>query len=136
MDKIQHKSKVYAYYFDVTKTKPGLSFFSNDEDFIQIGIWNYKAKKLLPAHFHKEFARESTRTCESIFVVKGEVLCNIYTKSGIKVSTFTLKKNQMAVQLYGVHEYKILKNSIVIETKNGPYFGPKIDRKRINVKKN
>ena len=42
----------------------------------------------------------------------------------------------MAMQLYGVHEYEILNKSIVVETKNGPYFGPEIDRERINVKKN
>ena len=35
----------------------------------------------------------------------------------------------MAVQLYGAHEYEILEKAIVIETKNGPYFGPeKIDK--------
>ena len=42
----------------------------------------------------------------------------------------------MAIQLYGVHEYEIIDKSIVIETNNGPYFGPKVDRKRINVQKN
>ena len=39
----------------------------------------------------------------------------------------------MAIQIYGVHEYEILEEALVIETKNGPYFGPEIDRKRINV---
>lgn len=136
MNKVQHRGKIYTIYFDVTKTQSGLSFFTVDQDFIQVGIWNYKANKLLPAHYHNEFERLSTRTCESIFVVKGEVLCNIYTKSGKKLSSFKLKKNQMAVQIYGVHEYKILKDSLVIENKNGPYYGPEIDRKRINVKKN
>ena len=41
----------------------------------------------------------------------------------------------MAIQLYGVHEYEILDKAIVVETKNGPYFGPKKDRKRVNVQK-
>ena len=35
----------------------------------------------------------------------------------------------------GDDEYEILDESIVVETKNGPYFGPEIDRKRINVQK-
>jgi len=42
----------------------------------------------------------------------------------------------MAIQLYGVHEYEILEEALVIENKNGPYFGPEKDRKRIDVKKN
>ena len=39
------------------------------------------------------------------------------------------------MQFQGVHEYKILKDSKVIEIKNGPYFGPDKDRTRVNVKK-
>ena len=57
-------------------------------------------------------------------------------KSGKFIDKFVLNKNEMAMQLYGVHEYEILNKSVVVETKNGPYFGPEIDRKRINVKKN
>ena len=134
--KITHRGKLYAVYFDVLKANEGLSFISEDEDYIQVGIWNYETKKVLPAHFHNEYVREATRTCESIFVVKGKVECNIYTKSGNFIDTFILNKNEMAIQLYGVHEYEILDKAIVVETKNGPYFGPEKDRKRVNVQKN
>lgn len=136
VNKINHRGNLYAVYFDVTEADQGLSFISENEDFIQVGIWNYAPKKILPAHFHKEYVRKATRTCESVYVVDGKIKCNIYTKSGKFIESFILRKNQMAVQLYGVHEYEILDKSIVIETKNGPYFGPNIDRKRINVQKN
>ena len=99
-------------------------------------MWNYDAKKILPAHYHCEFTRESTRTCESVYVVKGKVRCNIYTKTGSHIDSFDLKDGEMAIQLYGVHEYEILEEALVIENKNGPYFGPEKDRKRIDVKKN
>lgn len=133
--KVTHRGKVYALYFDVKEAKEGLSFISHDEDYIQVGIWKYPPKKVLPAHYHNEYVREATRTCESIFVVSGKVKCNIYTKSGNLIYTFVLNKNEMVVQLYGVHEYEILDKAIVVETKNGPYFGPEKDRKRINVQK-
>ena len=134
--KITHKGNLYAVYFDVLEAKDGLSFISDDEDFIQVGIWNYSPKKILPAHYHIEYPREATRTCESVFVVKGKIKCNIYTKSGSFIDTFDLNENEMVMQLYGVHEYEILDKAIVVETKNGPYFGPEKDRKRINVQKN
>ena len=136
IERIMHRGKLYAVYFNVLEAQEGLSFVSEDKDFIQVGIWNYQPEKVLPAHFHNEYVREATRTCESIFVVKGKVRCNIYTKSGKFIDTFVLNKNELAMQLYGVHEYEILDKSIVVETKNGPYFGPEIDRKRINVQKN
>ena len=68
--------------------------------------------------------------------VKGKVRCNIYTKTGSHIDSFDLKDGEMAIQLYGVHEYEILEEALVIENKNGPYFGPEKDRKRIDVKKN
>jgi len=134
--KITHNGKLYSVYFNVLEANDGLSFISDDEDFIQVGIWNYSPKKILPAHYHNEFPREATRTCESVFVVRGKIKCNIYTKSGSFIDTFDLNENEMVMQLYGVHEYEILDKAIVVETKNGPYFGPEKDRKRINVQKN
>ena len=110
--KIMHRGKLYAAYFNVLEAQEGLSFVSEDEDFIQVGIWNYQPKKVLPAHFHNEYVREATRTCESIFGVIGKVKCNIYTKSGKFIDTFVLNKNELAMQLYGVHEYEILDESI------------------------
>ena len=134
--KITHRGKLYAIYFDVLEANEGLSFISEDEDFIQVGIWNYLPKKVLPAHYHNEYPREATRTCESVYVVRGKVKCNIYTKSGSFIDTFDLNENEMVMQLYGVHEYEMLDKAIVVETKNGPYFGPEKDRKRIDVQKN
>jgi hypothetical protein len=134
--KITHKGKLYAIYFNVNEAEDGLSFVSDDEDFIQVGIWKYQPKKILPAHFHKEYIREASRTCESVYVVKGKIKCNLYTKSGNFIKSFILNSNDMAIQLYGVHEYEILEEALVLENKNGPYFGPEIDRKRINVQKN
>jgi hypothetical protein len=136
INKVIHRGKLYATYFNVEDAEEGLSFISEENEFIQVGLWNYKPKKVLPAHFHYEYSREAMRTCESIYVVKGKIKCNLYTKSGSIIKSFILKKNEMAIQIYGVHEYEIIEEALVIETKNGPYFGPEIDRKRINVKKN
>ena len=136
INKITHEGKIYAIYFNPAESPEGLSFISDENDFIQVGIWNYEAEKLLPAHYHCEFPREATRTCESVIVIKGKIECNIYTKSGNFIESFVLNKNEVAIQLYGVHEYIILEKSIVVENKNGPYFGPEKDRKRIEVKKN
>ena len=39
----------------------------------------------------------------------------------------------MIIQFYGVHEYIMLEDSIVVETKNGPYSGPEKDRTRVKI---
>ena len=83
--------------------------------------------KTLDAHFHNWFKREAYRTNEFIYVVKGKVKTNLFTEEGDFIDSFIIKNEGMI--LYEMaHEYKILKNSIVIESKNGPFFGVEKDK--------
>jgi hypothetical protein len=110
------------------KSKIGLTFLTKDNDFIQLGIWNYKKGKHLKAHYHNWFKRESYRTSEFVYVVKGKVLCNFYTEAGEFIDSIIIKKDQGIIMHCLGHEYKILKNSIILESKNGPYLGVEKDK--------
>ena len=114
----------------------GLSFLTRDESFIQVGTWNYEKNKILDAHYHNYFERNSYRTQEVVIVLKGKIKCNLFTEEGLEVHSEVINEGQMIIQHEGVHEYEILENTKVIEVKNGPYFGPDKDRTRINVRKN
>ncbi|MEG1049689.1 MAG: hypothetical protein RSE24_04030, partial [Oscillospiraceae bacterium] len=57
----------------------GLSFFSNDNEFIQVGAWKYDAGKELLAHIHNEVERKITRTCETLYIVSGAIHSKIYS---------------------------------------------------------
>ena len=109
----------------------GLTFLTEDENFIQVGVWNYEKDKRLETHYHNTFPRESTKTNETVYVVKGTIKCNLYKESGEKISSHTIEQGEMIVQFNGAHEYFIEEDSLVIENKNGPYFGPEKDRTRI-----
>ena len=109
----------------------GLTFLTEDENFIQVGIWNYKKDIRLDTHYHNTFPRESTKTNETVYVVKGTIKCNLYKETGEEVSSHTIESGEMIVQFNGAHEYFIIDDALVIETKNGPYFGPDKDRTRI-----
>ena len=39
-------------------SKPGLSFLTDSQNYIQVGLWNYEKNKILPAHFHNEFSEK------------------------------------------------------------------------------
>ena len=112
-------------------SKEGLSFLTNDDNFIQVGLWNYKKNKRLDTHYHNTFSRESFKTNETVYVVKGLIKCNLYLEDGQFVSSHEIKQGEMIIQFNGAHEYFIEEESLVIENKNGPYFGPEKDRTRI-----
>jgi len=109
----------------------GLHFLTDDENFIQVGLWNYKKGKQLDSHYHNTFSREALKTSESVYVIRGKIRCNLYFENGEYISTHIINKGEMIIQFNGAHEYIIEEDALVLENKNGPYFGPEKDRTRI-----
>ena len=130
---ISFESKLYAFVCSLNEVKDGLQFLSDDSDFIQLGTWNYKKNFSTVPHYHLEHEKSSNLTQEIVLVHKGSVKCRLYTKEGNFVEEVDLNEGELIVQLYGVHEYIMNKDSIVLEIKNGPYYGPDVDRKRIST---
>ena len=122
----------FAISFDESDLGEGLRFFSKDDDFIQVGSWNYAQGKELKAHNHNIVPRSINRTQEFIFVLTGAAEASIYDEKNELIETIVLKSHCGLILLAGGHGYKILENNTkVIETKNGPYLGAKADRRRI-----
>jgi len=132
MEEVIKDGVVLAKHIKPSAWKDGLSFFSKDEDYIQVGTWKYQKGKELLAHIHNEVKRTITRTQEVLYVVSGAVEATIYDLSGIEVSKLIVNSGEVLVLLNCGHGYKILSNDThVLEIKNGPYLGADIDRKRI-----
>ena len=53
--------------------KPGLDFLTNENEFIQVGTWNYEKDRILPRHYHNEVDRISNKTNELIIIKKGSI---------------------------------------------------------------
>ncbi|MEG0091318.1 MAG: hypothetical protein RSA20_05825 [Oscillospiraceae bacterium] len=110
----------------------GLSFFSNDNEFIQVGAWKYDAGKELLAHIHNEVERKITRTCETLYIVSGAIHAKIYSLGEELVDEFDVHTGDVLILLDSGHGYSILEDGTkVLEVKNGPYLGAEIDRRRI-----
>jgi hypothetical protein len=110
----------------------GLSFFSQDNEYIQVGVWGYSAGKELKAHIHNEVPREVLWTQEVIFVRTGKIRANIYDTSETKVAELIVGAGDIIILLRGGHGYDIIEDGTqVLEVKNGPYVGPDLDRRRL-----
>ena len=110
----------------------GLSFFSKDEEFIQVGTWIYPQGKMLAAHVHNAVPRTILHTQEVLFIKKGKLLATLFDLHDQLVEKIEVKEGEILVLLNGAHGYEILENdTIVIEIKNGPYPGAEVDRRRV-----
>jgi hypothetical protein len=109
----------------------GLNFFSQNSDFIQLGVWGYNAGKELKAHIHNQVERKVFWTQEVLFVYKGRIKANIFDTNSQKIAELEIVAGDAIVLIHGGHGYEILEdNTKVLEIKNGPYLGPEIDRRR------
>jgi hypothetical protein len=132
MNVIERDGVVLARHIKATDIQENLTFFSQDEEFIQVGAWNYDAGKELFAHIHNEVPRMITRTSEVLYVVAGRIEATIFTLDENPVKTLVLNVGEILVLLECGHGYKILDDGTkVFEIKNGPYLGAETDRRRI-----
>lgn len=134
MKVVEHNGLKLAVFISKEDRQKGLNFYSEDGDFIQVGIWGYDKGKKLPAHIHNKVGREINRTQEVIYVMQGKVKASIYSEDESLVEEIILQEGDILVLLNGGHGYEILEDdSFVLEVKNGPYVGADKDRRRIDV---
>ncbi|MEW5755437.1 MAG: hypothetical protein AB1810_03980 [Pseudomonadota bacterium] len=110
----------------------GLNFFSNENDYVQVGTWGYNQGKELLAHAHNNAPRSVLWTQEVLYVRAGKILAEIYNSRAIKIAEFVASEGDVVILLAGGHGYKILEDGTqVLEVKNGPYLGADVDRVRL-----
>lgn len=123
---------IYARIIRANEWNEGLSFFSKDEEYVQVGTWVYPEGKELAAHVHNFLPRDISHTQEVLFIKKGKIEASIFDKNNYLFSKIELNEGDIIILLNGGHGYKILENNTqVLEIKNGPYLGAEADRKRI-----
>ena len=124
--------KILARHIPSDQWKEGLSFFSTDKEYIQVGAWNYPKGKELLAHIHNRVIRSIDRTQEVLFVRKGSIRATIYSLKAKIIGTCIVKEGDLLILLSCGHGYTIMEDGTqVLEVKNGPYKGAEIDRRRI-----
>lgn len=131
MKEFIHEGKILARLFGPEDWKPGLGFFSNDNEFIQVGTWYYDKGKQLQDHVHHEFERVAIRTCETVYMVSGRMRVRLYTLEKEYVQSFDIKQGDTLILLDSGHGYEILEDGTkVLEIKNGPFMGVDKDKEK------
>lgn len=131
-EKIMSNNKILAIIIRNDVWEKGLNFVSSDEDFLQVGTWDYERGQSLAAHIHLNAPRMINRTQEVIFIKNGRLRADIYSEEREYLTSVELRKGDTAILLRGGHGYEILEDDTrVLEIKNGPYLGANKDRERI-----
>jgi len=128
---ITYNDEILARHIPSDAWAEGLGFYSNDQENIQVGTWQYNKGKQLMKHIHNVAERTIERTQEVLYIKRGSIKAQIYTMDEIFVAELIAKEGDTLILLNSGHGYEILEdNTQVIEIKNGPYLGAEVDRRR------
>lgn len=118
-------NKTIAIYFPSSLTsKEGVSFYTDEQNPFQIGIHNVPQGKKYDAHYHI-LDKPITLTViqEILYIVKGKVKVNLYTKKGKLIDIIVLHKGDSILLIDQAHEIEVLEHTEIFEIKQGPYPG-------------
>ena len=125
----KHEGKILSIVCKEEDWVEGLNFITPDELFVQVGLWWYQKGTKLASHIHKDFDRVASRTQEMTYVKKGAMRVLLFDENQNYLEDFILTEGDLAVFAYGGHGYEILDdNTMVIESKNGPFVDVETDK--------
>ncbi|OFY43549.1 MAG: hypothetical protein A2X18_06290 [Bacteroidetes bacterium GWF2_40_14] len=128
---IKHNNQVLARHIPSESWSEGLGFYSMDDEFVQVGSWQYNQGKELLKHIHNQVERSVDRTQEVLYIKRGSIKAKIYTLDEVFVEELIVKQGDTLILLNSGHGYEILEDGTqVLEIKNGPYLGAERDRRR------
>jgi hypothetical protein len=103
--------------------EPGIQFFTPDEFSQQLASMSYSAGKIIPAHTHNPVRREVFYTQEALFIRKGKVRVDFFSKQLEYRMSRVLGPGDVILLISGGHGFEVLEELNMVEVKQGPYAG-------------
>lgn len=128
MVKLIKKNKtIYAKIFKLKFFKRNETvFYTSLDDELQLGLISKNKNSKIMAHKHKPKKRVITNTSEVLLLISGLVIVNFYDETDMLFKKETLKRNDILLIFKGGHSFEFIKDSKLIEIKQGPYLNDKI----------
>ena len=113
----------------MSKSERGLTFFSDDSEFVQVGTWCLDNGRVTHPHKHNAFDRNAKITQEAVMCVQGSFTYVLLDAEGRQLASSCIECGDIVVSLAGGHIYQGLSQETrVLEFKNGPFLGVQVDK--------
>jgi hypothetical protein len=104
--------------------KPDKTDFLTPLDYKQqLGFIVYQGGQAIVPHCHIPMNRSLVGTSEVLFIRSGKVEVDLYTKDKKLLVTRVLNQGDMILLVSGGHGFRMQKDTIMVEVKQGPYIG-------------
>ena len=122
---IINRGKVIAIIYSKNLRPNGIQFLTPQNYPLQIGLHDHKKGKIVAAHYHPHLKYKVVNTQEFLYVEKGVVQMEIFTKNWKRKAKVKLIKGDFILIVDAGHSVNMLPGSRVVEVKQGPYPGDK-----------
>lgn len=93
---------------------------------LQLVAFKHKAGKYTKAHIHKPRKRITQGLQEFLIVTKGKIKIDLYAPDKKIFKSIYLTAGQAVIFMHGGHAVRVLKDSEILEVKNGPFIEDKV----------
>jgi hypothetical protein len=123
VDEVRIDGELCAMVLPACYDKPGIQFFTRGELSQQLASMSYPAGKIIPSHTHKPVRREVFYTQEALFIRKGRVRVDFFSKQQEYRTSRVLGPGDVILLISGGHGFEVLEELNMVEVKQGPYAG-------------
>jgi hypothetical protein len=128
IETITDGEETLAYVVRASNAPDRTLFVTPDDCVQQVGFVVHSAGSEVQRHFHLPVERKIVGTPEVLVVRQGRCEMDVYDRDQRFVATTELAPGDVMVMVSGGHGFRMQEDTILLEVKQGPYFGP--DEKR------
>lgn len=123
LTRIMHGSEQVAVIVKTSEIADSLTFFTKNQDNLQVGLHNKPSGTTLKPHVHTSFPRTIDQTNEVLYILSGKVKVTYYTNEGDIIGTEILESGDILLHFKYGHGFEVLEDARIFEVKQGPYPG-------------
>ena len=123
IETITCRDQVLAILVRANHSGSGIQFFTPDNFSQQLAYMNRATGYVIPPHVHNPQRREVQLTNEVLFIKSGRVRVDLYDSDKVYTESRVLEAGDVILLVSGGHGFEMLKDTEMIEVKQGPYTG-------------
>ncbi|HML73038.1 MAG TPA: hypothetical protein PKB02_00950 [Anaerohalosphaeraceae bacterium] len=124
VESIECDGQLIATIIRAEKMPDETEFVTGDDVKQQVGFVVYPEGGIIPRHVHVPMERHLRGTSEVLVVRKGMLEADFYTDGKEFICTRLLRQGDVLLLVSGGHGFRCLKDTVLLEVKQGPYLGP------------
>ena len=125
MIRIIHDNILLAILIRKDYKMNGIEFYTDESSSQQLGMMKREKGYKIDPHTHNIVLRNVKMTQEVLFVRSGLVRVDFYDNNKKYLKSINISTGDVILLADGGHGFKFLKESEIIEVKQGPYVGDK-----------